>query len=307
MRLLFMGSPEFAIPSLALLVQHYDIAAVVTTPDSPAGRGQKPSSPPVKAFAVKHGVKVLQPVSLKESSFLGELQEISADLMVVVAFRILPREVFILPRFGAFNLHASLLPKYRGAAPINWAIIKGEKETGVTTFFLQETVDTGNIILQARLPIGPDETAGELYERLAALGSEIVLHTVRLIEQGKASPRTQDHTLSSPAPKIFTEDCRIDWNRPARQVHDFVRGLSPRPGAWSHLGDALLKVLRTRVAPPSPSMSPGAMYTVGRTLMVATAGGGAVELLELQLEGKKKLSGEEFLRGKPVQPGTILR
>jgi len=246
MRLVFMGTPEFALPSLKILLEHrYTIAGVVTVPDKPAGRGQQVAISPVKVFAIQNALNLLQPESLKDPAFIENLQSLDPDLFVIVAFRILPVTVFMIPKIGAFNLHASLLPKYRGAAPINWAIIKGERESGVTTFFLQEKVDTGNIILQARVPIGENETAGELHDKLAEVGAEIVLHTVRLIESGKADRKPQDDTLASPAPKILKEHCRIDWKKTAREVHDFVRGLSPKPGAFTFHRETMLKIHRT--------------------------------------------------------------
>ncbi len=298
MRIVFMGTPEFAVQSLEILLENgYDVAAVVTVPDKPAGRGQRVATSAVKECAVRRGLALLQPASVKDPAFVAELSAIGADLFVVVAFRILPPEVFRLPRLGAFNLHASLLPKYRGAAPINWAIIRGERESGVTTFFLRESVDTGSMILQARTPIGPDTTAGELHDRLAEIGAEIVLHTVRLIEAGKAQPKDQDNTLATPAPKIFREGCRIDWSRPAREVHDFVRGLSPRPCAHTSDGATNLRVYRTRLCDAGGSgKAPGSVRSDAGRLFVA-CGDGWVELLELQQEGKRPLSAEEFLRG----------
>ena len=213
MRIVFMGTPGFAVPSLNILFANgYTVVGVVTVADKPVGRGQHVTLSPVKAAAQDHHVQtILQPESLGDPVFIEQLKSLNPDLFVVVAFRILPPAVFGIPRFGAFNLHASLLPKYRGAAPINWAIINGEKETGVTTFFLQEKVDTGNIILQARMPIRPDQTAGEVHDLLAEIGAEIVLHTVRLIETGKAVPKPQADSGATPAPKLFRDDCRIDW------------------------------------------------------------------------------------------------
>ncbi|MGH2568847.1 MAG: methionyl-tRNA formyltransferase, partial [Bacteroidota bacterium] len=221
MQIVFMGTPEFALPSLkTLLDRRYEVAAVVTAPDKPRGRGLEVRPTPVKDFSLQQGLPVLQPEKLSDPEFLSQLRTLQPDLIVVVAFRILPKKVFTLPKFGSFNLHASLLPKYRGAAPINWAIINGEQETGVTTFFLQEKVDTGSVILQARLRIGPDETAGELHDKLAEVGAEIVYQTVRLIEIGKAVPRLQDESLASPAPKIFKDDCQIDWKSPTQRLHN---------------------------------------------------------------------------------------
>lgn len=303
MRIVFMGTPEFAIPSLKILIDNnYEISAVVTAPDKPQGRGQKLDLSPVKKFAIERGLPVLQPDKLKDFSFVSTLKNIAPELIVVVAFRILPPEVFKLPQFGSFNLHASLLPKYRGAAPINWAIINGEKETGVTTFFLEESVDTGNIILQARVPIGEDETAGELHDKLAEIGAEIVLHTVRLIEMGKVQPRTQDNSMASAAPKIYKEDCRINWDKPALEVHNFIRGLSPVPGAFTYFEDKMLKIYRTRLITENTTAPYGTIIDVKEKFLVA-ANPGQIEILELQLEGKRRLSSEEFLRGFKIQPG----
>ncbi|MDP2208795.1 MAG: methionyl-tRNA formyltransferase [Bacteroidota bacterium] len=303
MRIIFMGTPEFAIPSLSLLLENsYDVAAVVTTPDKPQGRGQALAFSAVKQFALKKDLKVLQPESLKDENFISQLKELNAGLFVIVAFRILPREVFTIPKLGAFNLHASLLPKYRGAAPINWAIINGEKETGVTTFFLQEKVDTGNVILQARLPIKENETAGELHDRLAEIGAEIVLHTVRLIEVGKANPKPQDNTLATPAPKIFKEHCRIDWNKDACQIHNLVRGLSPVPCAFSFLSGKMVKIYKTVEENVHTGKPTGVVIDADKKLVVA-AKDGIIKILELQLEGKRRLNAEEFLRGFKIKEG----
>ncbi len=303
MRILFMGTPEFAVASLARLLEHgYDVPAVVTVPDKPSGRGLKHAASAVKQFACSHGLAVLQPSNLRDPAFVAEVKNFNPDLIVVVAFRILPPEVFTTPRFGSINLHASLLPKYRGAAPIQWAIINGEKETGVTTFFLRETVDTGNIILQARLPIREDETAGELHDRLAEVGAEIVLHTVRLIETGKASPRPQDDASATPAPKIFKEDCRIDWKKSAVQVHNFVRGLSPIPGAFTHHRGEQIKLFRGHPSDEAGRKHPGEILRADDRLIV-DAGEGAYEILELQQSGHRRMSAAEFLRGRALAAG----
>lgn len=307
MRIVFMGTPHFAIPSLNILHEnHLDIVAVVTVPDKPQGRGQQLLPSPVKQFALKHGLPLLQPHSLNDPAFIERLHNLEPDLFVVVAFRILPKEVFSIPRLGSFNLHASLLPKYRGAAPIHWAIIRGEKETGVTTFLLQEQVDTGNILMQARVPIGPDETAEELHNKLADVGAEIVLHTVRLIELGKVTPTPQDERDATPAPKIFKEDCRINWNASAQDVHNFVRGLSPSPCAFTYHGDRLIKIFRTRLSGLSFSTTPGTIAVIDEQIIVTTATRG-VELLELQQEGKRRLAAREFLHGYRLKSGDQFR
>jgi len=306
MRILFMGTPEFAIPSLQILLDHnYPIVSVATAADKPKGRGREMALSPVKQFAVSRKLPILQPENLKDPQFVRAVRALEADLIVVVAFRILPKEIYSLPRLGAFNLHASLLPKYRGAAPINWAIIKGESETGVTTFFLQEKVDTGSVILQARVRIGAEETAGELHDKLAEVGAEIVFQTVRLIELGKAVTHSQDDQQATPAPKIFREHCRIDWNNPTSSVHNFIRGLSPSPCAWTTHGGKVLKIYKAQVIQSAArgTDSPGTIEEVGpKSLHVAT-GDSTISILEIQQEGKRRMGAEEFLRGYPLHPG----
>lgn len=303
MRIVFMGTPEFAIPSLKILLDnHYPVVSVATAPDKPRGRGKQLSPPPIKVFAQHNNLPVLQPERLSDNGFIRQLKSLQPELFVVVAFRILPREVFAIPARGAFNLHASLLPKYRGAAPIHWAIINGEKETGVTTFFLEEKVDTGNIILQARVPIGPDETYGELHDRLAEVGAEIVLHTVRLVELAKAEPRPQKNTEATIAPKITKEHCRIDWTGKAEEVHNRIRGLSPSPCACTMQADRMIKVYRTRIIDTEARNKPGTICETNHRLTVA-AGTGTLEILELQQEGKRKMRADEFLRGYRLSKG----
>ncbi len=302
-RIVFLGTAEFGIPSLKILVDNkYPVVAVVTNPDKPAGRGRQLSCSPVKDFASQHVLQILQPESLRDVAFIQQLKSLEPDILVVVAFRILPPDVFMTARLGAFNLHASLLPKYRGAAPIQWAIISGEKETGVTTFLLEEKVDTGNVVLQARIPIGENVTAGEIHDRLSEVGAEIVLHTVRLIESGKAVPRPQDPAAASRAPKIFKEHCRVDWNRTAAEIHNLIRGLSPRPGAFTMYQGNTIKMYRSRVLKDSKPTHPGEILQADRQLVVSTKDG-AVEILELQQEGKSKLAAETFLRGFRLQIG----
>jgi len=298
-----MGTPDFAVPSLEILLKNnYPIPAVVTAPDKPRGRGLEVSPTPVKRVALHHGLTVLQPVSLKDPAFVQQIAALHPDLIVVVAFRILPREVFTLPRLGSINLHASLLPKYRGAAPINWAIINGESETGVTTIFLKEQVDTGNMLLQARTPILPEDDAGTLHERLAAIGAEVLLHTVRLIEQGKAVPREQDESLASSAPKILKEHCRIAWNSPAVSIHNRVRGLSPHPTAFTMHNGKVLKLFRTKVLEERSDQEPGTVHVTGKQLLVCTADR-MIAIEDLQLEGRKRMGVEEFLRGYRIASG----
>ncbi len=301
-----MGTPEFAVPSLAILLAHgYDLVAVVTAPDKPRGRGQQMSPTPIKEVALRNKLLILQPASLKEEVFLHMMKDIEPDLMVVVAFRILPRELFRIPRLGAFNLHASLLPRYRGAAPINWAIINGEKETGVSTFFLQEKVDTGKVILQARVPILPADDAGTMHDKLAEVGAEIVLHTVRLIEQGKAVPRGQDNALATDAPKIFREDCCIDWNQPALAIHNRIRGLSPYPTAYTQHSGKVLKLYRSEILPERATRPPGTAEAIDERIAVATSDN-LLSLLELQQEGRKRMGVKEFLRGYRIAAGDVL-
>ncbi len=292
-----MGTPEFGVPSLERLLQdRHAIQAVVTAPDKPRGRGQVLSGTPVKTVAQRHGIPVLQPETLRDAAFLERLRDCRPDLIVVVAFRILPREVFTLPRLGSFNLHASLLPKYRGAAPINWAIINGEAETGVTTFLLEQNVDTGNILLQRAVPIRPDDDAGTIHDALSLIGADVVSETVKLLEEGKAVPRPQESALATPAPKIFREHCRIAWGQPAYRVHNLVRGLSPHPCAFTTLHDGVVKIFRTCLTGRSSRSAPGSFRVDGESLFVAAADD-EITILDLQQEGRKRMSAAEFLRG----------
>ena len=300
-RILFMGTASFAVPSLErLAAEGYTIAAVATGPDRPRGRGRETLPTPVKEVALRGGYTILQPENLKDPAFADAVRACTPSLIVVVAYRILPPGVFRIPPLGSINLHASLLPRYRGAAPINRAIMNGEKETGVTTFFLDESVDTGNMLLQARAPIGDEDDAGTVHDRLAAIGAEIVVQTVRLIEQGKAVPRPQDASLASPAPKIFREDCRIDWRLPAERVRNLIRGLSPSPAAFTTHGGRLLKVFRARCA--DGALPPGHVDARGGRLLVGTLDR-PLALEEVQQEGKKRMTAEEFLRGYAFAPG----
>lgn len=299
-----MGTPEFAVPSLKQLVAHqYQVSAVVTSPDKPAGRGLKITTSPVKEFALAHNLPVLQPEKLKSPDFLEQLNSYQADLQIIVAFRMLPEVVWSMPRLGSFNLHASLLPQYRGAAPINWAIIRGEVETGLTTFFLQHEIDTGHIIFQETEPISEEDTAGTLYERLMHRGANLVLKTVQAIEAGQY-PQTPQN-LSEPikmAPKIFKEDCEINWDQPARAVYNFVRGLSPYPTAWTTLKGKVCKIYRTELIEdhPDQELITGAFWTDRKKVLLFKAADGHLSVKELQLEGKKKMTVEEFLRGNPL-------
>ena len=313
MRIVFMGTPSFAIPSLsALLAEGHDVRAVVTVPDRPQGRGQKVGTSAVKEFADSRRLPLLQPENLSDATFVERLSALESELFVVVAFRILPAVVYSIPPKGAFNLHASLLPKFRGAAPINWAIMNGEDETGVTTFLLEEKVDTGSIILQKRTSIGPDETAGELADRLAKIGAQAVVETVQLLAGGGATLTRQNNSLATPAPKLHKESCAITWSAPARDIHNFVRGLSPSPCAWTTFQGKNLRVYRTKRGDESgPSAlgrgQPGEVVLVGKEkLLVQTGDGGVLSVLEIQQEGKKKMEIAEFLRGFPIRAGLVL-
>lgn len=300
LRIVFMGTPEFAVPSLAALVQAgHQVVGVVTAPDKPAGRGQKLSQSPVKEYAVSQGLHVLQPEKLKNPEFLEELRSLRADVQVVVAFRMLPEVAWAMPPCGTFNLHASLLPQYRGAAPINWAIINGEKETGCTTFFLQQEIDTGAIIFQEREPIAETDTVGTLYERLMHKGAALVVRTIEAIAAGTSPSQPQVVTPDlKPAPKIFKETCQINWNLPARQVYDFMRGLSPYPAAWAVLNGKNYKIYWAEVEATTalPPLEPGQVHTEKAQAWVGCATG-ALKLLEIQQEGRKRMTTAEFLVG----------
>jgi methionyl-tRNA formyltransferase len=297
-----MGTPEFAVPTLELLhTNGYTPATVVTQPDRPGGRGLKLRPSPVKRFALEHGIPLLQPESVKSSGFAAQIREIEPDLIVVVAFSILPPDVFTIPRMGAINLHASLLPAYRGAAPFQRALMAGASETGVTTFFLKKKVDTGDMILQRKIDIGPNETAGELHDRLMILGAESVLETVRRIESGTVEAMPQDDRLASAAPKIKKVDWPIDWTGSALDVHNHVRGLSPYPAARARLLDTDLKVLETRRV--NGSGPPGEVLESNGRLVVA-CGRNAVSIIHLQRAGKARMPVADFLRGFPVPVGS---
>ena len=298
MRIIFLGTPEFAVPSLQILVENgYEIAAVVTATDKPTGRGGKIQMSEVKQYALSQNLPVLQPEKLKSPEFLAQLQALKADLQIVVAFRMLPEAVWAMPPLGTFNLHASLLPKYRGAAPINWAIINGEKETGITTFFLQHEIDTGNIIFQEKELILPQDTAGDLYQRLMHKGAKLVLKTVQAIEKNQVFAQPQVGEITH-APKIFRETCQIDWNKSAAEIHNFVRGLAPYPAAWTILAEKNCKIYEIN---PNPIILPekakiGDFFTDGKMLAFKAATDW-IEVKDLQMEGKKRMLASEFLKG----------
>ena len=296
-KIVFMGTPEFAVPSLDILVKNgFNVACVVTVPDKPQGRGLKLSQSEVKKYALEHNLPILQPEKLKDEKFIKYLEELSPDIIVVVAFRILPREVYSLAKLGAFNLHASLLPKYRGAAPINWAIINGETKTGVTTFFLDDKVDTGNIIFQEEVDINSDETAGDLHDKLMQIGANLVLKTVHAILNNNA-PRIQQSDLkATPAPKIFKEHCKIDWNNQMEKIHNLIRGLSPYPAAFTTYKGKIIKIYKSEKTNTKVDLLPGSVLVIKEDLFVA-CNDSYLKIIELQLEGKKRLKTEEFLRG----------
>jgi methionyl-tRNA formyltransferase len=317
MRIVYMGTPEFAIAPLEeLLRNNFTVSAVVTAPDKPAGRGKQLHSPAVKIYAQEKQLRVLQPLKLKDPDFITGLKEINPDLIIVVAFRMLPKEVWSLPKYGTFNLHASLLPQYRGAAPINHAIINGEKETGLTTFFIDEEIDTGKIIFQEKLSIGPNENAGALHDRMMTAGAELVVKTVHAILNGTAQSVPQEKyilrdTELKSAPKIQKEDCRINWNHDAPAIHNLIRGLSPFPGAFSELQipgqeKVLIKIFSTEVAEGTSNGIPGSIQTDHKTFIKVNTRKGLVKILELQLAGKKRMDTESFLRGYTFASQSVL-
>jgi len=322
LRIVFMGTPEFAVASLEALVKaKCNIVGVVTAPDKPAGRGMKMTESAVKKYALRKNLKILQPEKLKNPEFLQELRSLNADLQIVVAFRMLPESVWNMPPLGTINLHGSLLPQYRGAAPINWAVINGEKETGVTTFKLKHEIDTGNILMQESFPIDENETAGEVHDKMKEIGARVLVETVKGIAEGTLeerpqssmvngessienpqtpethSPLTIDHSLLRHAPKIFTQTCNIDWRRSIDEIQNLIRGLSPFPGAYTELGDKTLKIFRSEKEPSYPTSKPGKWESDGKTYLKFAAKDGYILLKDVQLEGKKRMSIEDFLRG----------
>jgi methionyl-tRNA formyltransferase len=321
--IIFLGTPDFAVASLdALIKAGYHIAGVVTAPDKPAGRGMKLTESAVKKYAVEKGLYLLQPEKLKDPLFIEALKTLQADIQIVVAFRMLPEMVWNMPPMGTINLHGSLLPQYRGAAPINWAIINGEKETGVTTFKLQHEIDTGNILLQESFPIGEDETAGEVHDRMKEIGAALLVKTVNGIYAGTLKEQPQSSGLSREssvvsressvtetlhssltthefkrAPKIFTETCRIDWTKQVAEIYNLIRGLSPFPAAFTYLNNKMLKIYRSKKEPVRPSVATGTFLTDNKTYLKFAAADGYISVTEMQLEGKKKMMVDEFLRG----------
>lgn len=309
LRIVYMGTPDFAVQSLRALVEGgYNVVGVITMPDKPVGRHGSVLQPsPVKEYALSQGLPVLQPEKLKDETFLKDLQALNADLQIVVAFRMLPEVVWNMPRFGTFNLHASLLPQYRGAAPINWAVINGDTETGVTTFFLTHEIDTGKIIRQKHLPIADTDDVGIVHDALMNMGAGLVTETVDLVLEGKVDAIPQEEFYKDPAelrpaPKIFKDTCRIDWNQSLKKIYDFIRGLSPYPAAWTEVvaGDGsrtALKVYQTEKHPASHNLATGTIVTDAKTYIDVAVEDGYIRLLSLQLAGKKRLGVKDFLNG----------
>ena len=313
LRIVYFGTPDFAVEGLRrLLDAGYDIAAVVTAPDKPAGRGRKLSASPVKKFALAHNLTVLQPHNLKDNSFLDTLRSFQANLFIVVAFRMLPEAVWNMPRYGTFNLHASLLPQYRGAAPINWAIINGETETGVTTFFINHQIDTGHIILQKKTSISDIDTAGTLHDKLMYLGGDLILETVQRIEttngQVETIPQPESGPLK-PAPKIFKSDCKINWQQPAQAIFNFVRGLSPYPAAWTVFSingqPVECKIFAVGKEPLPETMANGTIVCDGKTYLKIAVPDGLISILELQPQSKKRMPVKAFLNG--LQKNAVIK
>ena len=297
-----MGTPQFAVTSLDELIKAgCEIVGVVTAPDKPAGRGKKLSQSAVKEYALAHGMKVLQPEKLKDENFLEELKALNADLQVVVAFRMLPEVVWSMPTRGTINLHASLLPQYRGAAPINWVLINGEAESGVTTFFLKHDIDTGNVLFTEKVTLTGHETAGELHDRLMAKGAGLLVKTVKAIESGRYSELPQSEIIEGVelkhAPKIFKEDGQIHWNNTIDTIYNHIRGLSPVPGAYTQLNDKTFKIYRAEKQEADPAILPGGFLTDNKTFLKFAARDGFISVTDVQLEGKKRMGIEEFLRG----------
>lgn len=302
LRIVFMGTPEFAVGILdTILNTNFEVVGVITAPDKPAGRGQKIKYSAVKEYALEKNLKLLQPTNLKEEAFLAELKDLNANLQVVVAFRMLPKVVWDMPKFGTFNLHASLLPNYRGAAPINWAIINGETKTGVTTFFIDDKIDTGAMILSKEVAITPDENAGQLHDTLMHLGSQAVAETLELIQNGKAETTLQvDSAEIKTAYKLNKDNCKIDWNRPGKEIHNQIRGLSPYPAAWSFFSDNgqewNVKIYEAKFTAQTHAETIGKIITTKKEMKIAVSDG-YIEIIQLQFPGKKNLKTSELLNG----------
>lgn len=309
MNIVFMGTPEFAVPSLDILIRNgFNIVGVITSTDKYGGRGMKKLiESDVKKYAVGHGLKVLQPKNLKSPDFIEELKSLNADLQIVVAFRMLPEVVWNMPNLGTYNLHSSLLPKFRGAAPINWAVIRGEKETGVTSFKLQHKIDVGDILFQEKIKIYADETAGELHDRLMLLGSEVVLKTAIALKSGDVKLKSQDSLEATSAPKIFNDDCEIDWNKEVRSVYDFIRGLSPYPAAWTKIDNKVFKIFKSNIVEDNHIKEPGTIITDNKKYLKICAKGGLIDVKEVKMQGKKKMDIKSFLNGYTINEKEITR
>lgn len=299
LKIVFFGTPDFATESLSRLVaEGYDVAAVVTAPDKPVGRGGKQlSQSSVKQFAVAQGLRLLQPERLRSPEFIGDLEAIGADLFIIVAFRMLPELVWRMPPLGTFNIHGSLLPKYRGAAPINWAIINGETETGVTSFFLKHEIDTGNLLFSEKTPIGPDENFEDLYNRMKVMGADLCLKTVRGIAENSIKPFEQEEHLACHAPKLTAENTELDFRKTCTELHNQVRGLSPIPAAWTRLHDLNLKIFRTKAIKADDLPTAGSIATDQKSYLRFACADGWLDVLDLQLSGKKRMDVKSFLNG----------
>ena len=297
-----MGTPEIAVKSLeAMIAENIIPVAIVTTPDKPKGRGQKLEFSAVKKKAIELNIPILQPDKLKDENFISEVKNLTPDLIVVVAFRVLPKEILSIPKLGAINLHASLLPKYRGAAPINWAIINGEKKSGVTTFFLNEKIDSGKIIFQKECEISSEMNAGDLHDNLSVIGSELLIKTINSILNGNVVELIQNETFVTPAPKIFKQNCKINFNQSSEIIHNFIRGLSPNPTAWCNFKNKSVKIYQTKMSNQNYSeINPGKIIEIKNQLFVST-NNGFLEILKLQVEGGKIISANEFLRGYKIE------
>jgi methionyl-tRNA formyltransferase len=302
LRIVYMGTPDFAVPSLKILVENnYDIAAVITAPDKPKGRGQKLSQSPVKEYALSAGLKIMQPTNLKDPEFQSELAALKANLQIVVAFRMLPEAVWSMPKIGTFNLHASLLPQYRGAAPIHWAVMNGETETGLTTFFLKHEIDTGSIIMQEKEPISSTDTTGEVYSRLMAKGAGLVLKTVETIkaENYELTPQDENQTLKH-APKLFKENTELKWTEPAEKLYNYVRGLNPFPTAWTLINDKKFKVHESSIINRDSTGEAGKLITDHKNYLHIQCNPGILSLEVIQPEGKKRMGIADFFRGNQI-------
>lgn len=312
LRIIYMGTPDFAVEPLKTLVEaEKDVVAVVTMPDKPAGRGHKLQFSPVKEYALKAGIPVLQPENLKSPDFLQELASYNADLQIVVAFRMLPEAVWSMPKYGTFNLHASLLPRYRGAAPINWAVINGDKETGITTFFLKHEIDTGNIILQEKVAIDEEDNAGDVHDKLMYLGADLVLKTLKMIEEDNVITRPQDDAQASPAPKIFKDTAKLDFDKYAADIRNLVRGMAPYPAAWFNIklqdgNESMMKIFKVSIEEKNHNYSVGTILTDGKKMLKIACKDGFINLLEVQMAGKKRMAAEDLMRGTNLVGATII-